>query len=64
MRLRDVVLETEVRLGGGSRAFSGLVFWLTRDRGGGGGGGRSPLYGSQFVFAIGTLVHSEYQQAV
>ena len=43
----------DVRVGGGGSR--GFVFWLTRLLGGDGGGGGSPLYGSQFVLAIGTL---------
>lgn len=47
----------DVRLGGGGNGASGFGFVLlfTRLRGGGGGGADSPLYGSQLVFAIGTL---------
>jgi len=58
---RFVATELEaalpVRLGGGPNdGSSGFVRWLTRDRGGGGGGGGAPLYGSQFVFFIETLI--------
>lgn len=47
----------EVRLGGGGNGANGFGFVLlfTRLRGGGGGGADCPLYGSQFVFFIGTL---------
>lgn len=48
-------IDDPVRLGGGGRGAStvGLLFGLVL---GGGGGGGAPLYGSQFVFFIGTLV--------
>ena len=47
-------IDDPVRLGGGGRGAStvGLLFGLAL---GGGGGGGAPLYGSQFVFFIGTL---------
>jgi hypothetical protein len=50
----------DVRVGGGGSR--GLVFWLTRLLGGGGGG--SPLYGSQFVLAIGTLKNCSAQSII
>jgi len=47
---------TDVLLGGGRKLVCGLVFIFTALRGGGGGGGGAcPLYGSQVVFANGTL---------
>ena len=47
--------EADVLLGGGRKFVCGLVFRFTALRGGGGGGGACPPYGSQFVFANGTL---------
>lgn len=49
-------IDEPVRLGGGGRDASawGLLLGLTLGAGGGGGG--APLYGSQFVFFIGTLL--------
>jgi len=58
----DIELErltlagTDVLLGGGRKLVCGLVFTFTALRGGGGGGGACPLYGSQVVFANGTLL--------
>lgn len=48
--------ETPLVGGGKKVGFSGLVLSFTSDLGGGGGGAGCPLYGSQFVFFIGTLV--------
>lgn len=53
---RVTLAEADVLLGGGRKVVLGLVFRFAVLRGGGGGGGGpSPLYGSQFVFANGTL---------
>lgn len=46
---------TDVLLGGGRKFVCGFVFRFTALRGAEGGGGACPLYGSQFVFANGTL---------
>lgn len=49
----------DVLLGGGSKGGGGgLVELFAALRGGGGGGGGFPLYGSQFVLAIGTLANA------